>query len=211
MIKIIFFDFDGTITETKDIVEKTFFEVLDRLEYKYEKSKIKKLLGVKTEEFFLKIGVDKKSIKKLKNIFYENLLKKIYFSNLKLCSSIKPLYNLKKYCKLIIISNNEREFLDVTIKKLKIENLFDEVYGADSFSSKDEMLKKLMKKYKIKPNETIYVGDRFSDVIYAKKAKCISVAIHNSCSWSSLKEIKKFSPDYIIKDFKELKKIIKSK
>lgn len=209
MIKALFFDFDGTISQTKDIVEKTFFEVLDRFEYNYEKEKIRKLLGVKVEEFFKKLGIDKKSIRKLRKIFYNLLTEKIYLNEIALCSSVKPLYELKKRYTLVIVSNNEKKFVKIALKKLKIEGLFNKIYGAESFSSKDKMLKKLFKKCNIKPKEAIYIGDRFSDIIYAKKAGCYSVAIHNKCSWSSLKEIKEQSPDFIIKDFKNLKKIIK--
>ena len=210
MIKALFFDFDGTISQTKDIVEKTFFEVLDKLDFEYNKFKIKKLFGIKTEEILEKIGIKEDKIKeKIKKIYYKSLLEKIYLNHLSLCSSLKPLYKLKKDYLLIIVSNSEEIFLKAAIKKLKIINLFKEIYGANSFSSKDKALKKIFKKYKIKPREAIYIGDRFSDIIYAKKAGCYSVAIHNDCSWSSLNEIKKYSPDFIIKNFEDLKKIIK--
>ena len=71
------------------------------------------------------------------------------------------------------------------------------------------MLKKLFKDMGIKPSEAIYVGDRFSDIDFARKAGCIAIAIHNKCSWSSLAKIKKEKPDYIIRDFRSLRKIVR--
>ncbi len=40
-------------------------------------------------------------------------------------------------------------------------------------------------------------------------AGVVSVAIHNKCSWSNLDTIKKEKPDYIIKDFRGLRKILR--
>ena len=128
---------------------------------------------------------------------------------LKLCVSIKPLYDLKKYYKLIAISNSETSFIKESIKELKISKLFKKVYGAEKFSTKDNLIKKLFKKYKIQPHQAVYIGDRFSDIESARKARCLAIAIHNKCSWSDLKTIKKEKPDFIIKDFYDLKKILK--
>ncbi len=209
MIKVIFFDFDGTISQTRNILEKLFFEVLDKIDFKYNKSKIKKLFGMKIEEILKKLNMDERLREKIKNLYYKSLIERVYLSSLSLCSSVKPLFELRRRYKMVIVSNSENIFLKMAIKKLKLGRLFDEVYGADDFSTKDKMLKKLFKKYNINQKEAIYIGDRFSDVVFAKKAGCYSVAIHNNCSWSSLKEIKKYSPDFIIKNFKDLKKIIK--
>ena len=70
------------------------------------------------------------------------------------------------------------------------------------------MLEKIFEKMKIRPVEAIYIGDRFSDVDYAREAGCYAVAIHNDCSWSTKSAILKEKPDFIIKDFKDLKRIV---
>ena len=167
---------------------------------------------------------------------------------IKLCVSVKPLWDLKKDYPLVIISNADSSFIRTSIKRLGLRGLFDKVYGSDKFSpapkgvlparlasagadklvapkgvpparlasagadkgGKDEMMAKLFKKMKLKPGEVVYVGDRFSDIDYARKAGCVAVAIHNKASWSNLKTIKKEKPDYLIKDFYGLKKVINS-
>ena len=70
-------------------------------------------------------------------------------------------------------------------------------------------MKKLIKKYKIRPKHCFYIGDRFSDIDHAHRAHVIAVAIHNQCSWSTKKEILAEKPDYIISDFKDLLKLVK--
>ncbi len=98
--------------------------------------------------------------------------------------------------------------MKASIKKLEIKGLFVKVVGADKFKYKDDALRKLFKKMKIDPQEAVYVGDRFSDVDYARDAGCLAVAIHNKCSWSDMKTIKKEKPDWIIKDFEELEFLV---
>ena len=206
--KYLFFDFDGTISDAYDISYESLKKTLDDFGYKYEKTKLKKFLGNRMETIFNKLGLDNLKIKKARRRFYGYFKKAALNGGIKLCVPIEPLFELKKKgCKLIIVSNSETSFLKASIRKLKINGLFDKVYGADKFTTKDILLEKLFRKYKIKPSNAFYVGDRFSDVEFARKAGCVAVAIHNKCSWSSLSSIKKEKPDYIIKDFGELERV----
>ncbi len=210
MIKYIFFDFDGTVSDAKRLTYETLIEVLDRMDFKFSKLRAKKLMGSKMQNILRGIGIDEKFVNKIRQKFYALLVKKASMENLKLCADITPLYELKKKgYKLIVISNAEKSFLKASMKVLGIKRLFYKVYGAEGFETKDEILKKLFKEYKIKPKEAMYVGDRFSDVDYAHDAHTYAVAIHNKCSWSSKKEILAENPDYIISDFEGLRKLVK--
>ena len=210
MIKTIFFDFDGTISDAKEIAYSSMVKVLEEYGYKFNEQKLRKLMGSKMQVILKKLGLKIKDLDVVRKKFYKYLTKAALDGGIKLCVSLKPLWELKKNYPLVVISNSETHFLKASIKKLKIRGLFNKVYGAEKFEKKDEILKKLFKKMKIKPSEAIYIGDRFSDIDYARKAGCVAVAIHNKCSWSNLATIKKEKPDYIIKDFKGLKKIIDS-
>ncbi len=206
MIKVLFFDFDGTIADAKEIAFKTMLETFEK--YNYNVGLIKKLLGMKIPKILEQISVRKEQRDKIKKYFYDSLIKKVY--KLKLCVSVKPLWELRKEYKMIVISNSESSFVRASAKKLRVDKLFNSFYGAESFSSKDKILKKLFKKFKIKPREAVYIGDRFSDIEYARKAGCYSIAIYNKCSWSSLKEIKAEKPDFIVKDFCGLENVLKN-
>ena len=88
-------------------------------------------------------------------------------------------------------------------------DFIDEIHDCKEFRNKAEGIKYLLKKKRIKPHEAICVGDRDTDIIAAKKAHCLSVAVSNKISWSSNKDLIKAKPDFIIKDFKELPRVIK--
>jgi HAD superfamily hydrolase (TIGR01549 family) len=207
-IKYLFFDFDGTISDAHAIGLKSLTRVLDELGYKFNKKVLLKLLGCKMDVIFKELKLNSKHLKEARKKFYKYFKSSALNGGIKLCVSVKPLWELSKKYPLIVISNSETHFIKASIKKLGIDGLFKKVYGAEKFSSKDILLEKLFKEYKIKPSEAIYIGDRFSDIEYARKAGCISVAIHNKAAWSDLKTIKKENPDYIIKDFYGLKKIL---
>ncbi len=208
-VKYIFFDFDGTVSDAKRLTYETLINVLDKMQFKYSKSKLKKLMGSKMPNILKGIGVDEKLVNKIRREFYRLLVKTVSMKNLRLCAPIEPLYELKKEgYKLIVISNAEKSFLKASMKVLGIKNLFHGIYGAQGFATKDILLKKLFKKYKIGPKEAMYVGDRFSDVDYAHKAHTHAVAIHNECAWSTMKEIIAEKPDFIIGDFEGLKSLV---
>ncbi len=208
MIKRLYLDFDGTISDAKHIAYESLIKTLDEFGYNYKKSEAKKHLGWKMARIFDEMNLPKKDLKRFRKRFYKLFTDAALHGGIKLCVSVKPLLELSKKYKLVVVSNSETKFLRACIKKLRIEGLFSEVYGSEKFKEKNEMLKKLFKKAKIKPSEAIYLGDRFSDVIYAKKAGCISVSIYNKCSWSTLSEIEAEKPDYIISDFYGLDKLV---
>ncbi len=210
MIKVIFFDFDGTISDAKEISYLSLVRVLKEYGYKFNEGKLRELMGVKMQFILKELGLEVKDIEVIRKKFYKYFTEAALAGGIKLCVSMKPLWELKSNYPLIVISNSESYFLKASIKKLKIKGLFKKIYGADKFERKDDMLKKLFKKMKIKPSEAIYIGDRFSDIEYAREAGCVAIAIHNKCSWSNLATIKKEKPDYIIKDFRGLKKIVSS-
>jgi len=208
MIKVLFFDFDGTILDSKEVALKTFSKTLKEYNYNINHKKISRLLGDKMKDILEGLKVKKEDIKKVYKEFYKNLEKIRKQEKAKPCSNLNPLYELSKKYPMIIVSNSKTSNIKKGLRELKIEKLFKNVYGADKFPTKDIIIKKLVKKQKIKFREAVFVGDRYSDIRYAKKAGVISVAISNKCSWSSKEELKAENPDYIIWDFEELKRLI---
>jgi phosphoglycolate phosphatase len=209
MIKYIFFDFDGTVSDAKKLAYDKMSEALEEEGIKFSKTKLRKLMGAKTREIFGGLNIERNKFPEIRRSFHKKFVKGVTRKTLKLCSSPKPLYQLKgEGIKLIVLSNARKKYLVKTIKILGIRGLFTEVYGSRANKTKDQILKKLFRRYNIKPKETLYVGDRFSDINYAHKAHCHAVAIHNKCAWSTKKEILAENPDYIISDFKDLKELV---
>jgi phosphoglycolate phosphatase-like HAD superfamily hydrolase len=209
-IKYLFFDFDGTISDAHSLAFKSLVKTLDEYGFEFNKQEALKQLGNKMHIILKNLGLNAGHLDTIRRRFYKHFTGGAKAGEIKLCVSVKPLWKLKEEgYKLIVVSNSETSFLRASIKTLGIEGLFDKVYGAEKFSSKDEFLEKLFKKHKIKPAEAVYIGDRFSDVEFARDAGCWAIAIHNKCSWSSMSVIRKEKPDFIINDFRGLRKVLR--
>jgi len=211
VIKAIVFDFDGTISDAKRIAYIAVKRSLEDFDYAHKDSDLRKLMGLKMKEILVGLKLPHKffEVQKFRRSFYKYLISAAVDGGIKRCVSMKPLYKLKKEYLFYVISNSERKFLRVSTKKLKLEGLFPMLVGHKHGKSKDDLLRDLFKKKKILPSEAVYVGDRFTDIIYARKAGCISIAIYNKCAWSTLAQIRREGPDYIISDFYGLNKVLK--
>ena len=209
VIKAIFLDFDGTVSDAKKLAYDSLIKTLEEKNFKFDKKKARLLLGSKMKFIFKDLGINSKHLEDSRKLFYKYFIQGAKDGNIKPRVSLKPLWKLSEELPLIVMSNSETSFLRASIKTLKLKGLFKKIYGAEKFSTKDKFLKQLFKEMKIKPSEAIYLGDRFSDIRYAKKTECVSVAIHNKCAWSTIEVIKKENPDYIVKNFRELRTLVK--
>jgi len=208
MIKVIFFDFDGTILDTRDLAVRAFVRTLDELGLKYSEKDFG-LLGMKMRLILKKLGLEKNRIECGRELFYKNYIDGLTKSGARPCVSLESLYKLKKNFSLIVVSNSDMRFLDLAIDEMKIGDLFDGVYGAEDGKSKVDILADVLAKRGFMIEEAVYVGDRFSDVRFSKKAGMKVIAVSNSCSWSTREELEKEKPDFVVKDFLELGKVLK--
>lgn len=209
VIKAIFMDFDGTVNDAREIAEESLLRTLDEFGFRYNKRKALSLLGNKMHVILSELGVPiGHDLQRFRRRFYFYFTGAARDGRVSPCVSLSPLWELSRKFPLFVISNSETSFLKASIDTLGVNGLFSRVLGAEKFSKKDVLLRKLFRKMKIKPSEAMYIGDRFSDIDFARDAGCVAVAIHNKCSWSSLARIKREKPDYIIKDFRDLNKLV---
>lgn len=204
MIKLIVFDFDGTLVDTKKIIYSIIKNLIEKSNYQISLGAIRKGMGNKSTLPLLKsFNIKHNDAKQIEK--ESNYLTIKYASKTKL---VKDLKNLRKFKqKKIILSNNITSFINAVLENSKVD-FFDEVYGADKFKDKPSKLKQLIKKYKLKPNQVIYIGDKSIDVDIARKVKCISVSIIHKASWSPKEEVLARNPDFAIADLMQLKKVI---
>ena len=130
MIKLVAFDFDGTLVDSKTVikkeVEKNGFTLPDKFE---ERMGIKRLV-----EDLKSMGLREPEIIR-KNI-NDNILKNI--DNVKPAPGLKELSEIKE--KKIILSNNLEKTIRGFLKRHRVK-LFEEVYGAESGKTKIEIFK----------------------------------------------------------------------
>jgi phosphoglycolate phosphatase len=201
--KLLIFDFDGTLADTKIAWLNALSKVLRKTKIYCPKCEARIIVhfALKIRDFLSFLGIPKKKSEKIaKNIYYE-----FFNQKSRLVNNIEHIQKISG--KKIILSNTRSFAIEKILGKHK--KIFDGIYGGDKFEEKSEFIKKMMKKMKLKKNQTIYVADRAGDVNTAREAGCTSIIISSKHAWSSFDEIMREKPDYIVKNIKELEKIIK--
>jgi len=169
-IKVISFDLDGTLTDYR-FVDSVWFEGIPRL-YSVEKGVSFEDAREVVKREYDKVGKERLEwynlhywIKKFGlNVAPQELLRH-FEHRIKAYSEVpKVLGELKQMgFRLIIVTNARREFVELELRKAKIENYFDRVFSSTSDFG---VIKKTVNLYQrvcgileISPQEMIHVGD----------------------------------------------------
>ena len=203
MKKILIFDFDGTIADTKSIYYKATYDAVKKFGYSYKEVDDVIDLGINLKSVLRKLGLSFITTLFLHKKIMRNIHK--YIDEVKKCKDAGSVKDIKE--NKILITNSLKEFVIPILKHFNL-NCFKEIYGAEDFGDKSEFIKEYLNKNMIKGKDCYYIGDRASDAKIAKKAGCNSIIISGKCAWDSRAEILKAKPDFIIGDIKDLNKII---
>jgi phosphoglycolate phosphatase len=205
MIKLLVFDFDGTLADTKSMLLSIIKDNLGTFNYKLTKNFLKEFGDRPLEESLDKLGIKQHILVYLVDKINLNFVE--HAKKVKPCKNLLDLKNIKK--KKIVLSNSITDFIKIVLKK-EGANFFDkiEIHGSDHFDNKLNEFRRVLKKNNVKPEETIYIGDRPIDVELARKVGCFSIAIASKSSWSSKAPLIKASPDFLISDLGKIKHIV---
>jgi HAD superfamily hydrolase (TIGR01549 family) len=202
MKKVAVFDLDGTLIDSKKLYIDTIHHSLLEHYFIYPKSHISRALGPKVEITLKRINkFSPKILKKLKDRINNDISKKA--SRIKLAPYAKEaLQRLKsKNYAVILLTNSAGKFANAILKRNKILKYFSRLYYSEKFSSKENAIKAIAKKYKTKVKNITYVADKMSDVKIARKAGC-RIVIVLAKSWDK-KKVK--GKRYAIKSLRQLK------
>jgi phosphoglycolate phosphatase-like HAD superfamily hydrolase len=208
-VKVIIFDFDGTIADTLDAV----VSITNRLakEYGYKQTDPEQLAQIRnmsSREIVRKSGI---SLFKI-----PFLLRRIKLDLRNDIQQIKPILGIKVALtklinqgnKLGILTSNSEENVTAFLKKHEMQDLFSFIYAEPTLFSKHKILKQFIKKNNLIPEEVIYVGDETRDIEAAKKIPIKVIAV--SWGFNSEAALAKHHPDFLIHQPSELIEIMGS-
>ncbi len=201
-IKLLIFDFDGTLARSKCLYIEAIYKTLKKFKYRIPRKKIGKVLGKRVEEVLSILNI-KKDIIKIKKEINDYALKRA--DTLKPCPFVQEINKIEG--RKILVSNSPVSYMMPFIERQKLE--FEEIIGP-KFNSKPEIFRKLLRKYKVLPREAAYIGDMAADVRIAKVVKYKSIVVSNRYSWSNGAEILREKPDAIIGSLKDLRTAIEN-
>lgn len=213
MIKLVVFDWNGTLIADTFACMETYNHVLDIFGGKEVNLKtFRSTVIYPVIDFYIKHGCKRKELlqnsKKLGEIFHAYYESRV--------SKLRTRKNARKLLKWlyqhniesIILSNHTEGGIKSQLQRLRIEKYFSIVLAniaLDSFMkrrNKKEKLEHYLGQNKLKTSEVIIIGDSKEELEMGKHIGIKTVAITNGFSTAS--QLKRGNPDYLIDNLKQL-------
>lgn len=211
MIKTLIFDFDGTIANTIPFTFKKILEINKKFNV-FGKNEKKIIEKIRTMDYKDLIKNFKISWMKIPLIVWEikKSQEELYFQieKIKVFSGIKNLLkNLnKKNISCYIYSSNTKKNIEKFLEVNNLKKYFKKIYTGSNLLGKDKDLIKILKKEKLKKEETLYVADEIRDFIACKKIDLKMIGV----LWGMARKrgLTKKKIDYLVKKPKQILEIV---
>lgn len=185
MYKAIFFDLDGTLTESGEGITKSVQYALEKIGKPEEDlEKLKVFVGPPLMEQFMKYaGVDEATGRKAVEFYRERYEVKGIYENHPYESVEEMLQELKRKGYILAVASSKPEYYVTQILDyFKLSSYFDVVVGSEmngARTSKSEVIEEALKRINMsdKRNEVLMVGDKEHDVLGARAAGLDCVAV----------------------------------
>jgi phosphoglycolate phosphatase len=198
-MKLLIFDFDGTLVDSLEI----FIEATNRLARKYgyppiATSQIPQIRALSSRALIQQIPVARWQLP----FFLQSLRQEVsqLAAQLRLFDGIKEsLSDLKNqgYC-LGIVTSNAQATVENFLSTQELDPLFDFVHAGRGLLGKARTLRRLVKRYRLPTAEVIYIGDETRDIEAAQQAQLATIAV--SWGFNSRVVLEQQQPDTIVDD-----------
>lgn len=210
MYKAIFFDLDGTLTESGEGITKSVQYALEKIGKPEEDlEKLKVFVGPPLMEQFMKYaGVDEATGRKAVEFYRERYEVKGIYENHPYESVEEMLQELKRKGYILAVTSSKPEYYVTQILDyFKLSSYFDVAVGSEmngARTSKSEVIEEALKRINMsdKRNEVLMVGDKEHDVLGARAAglDCVAVAY----GYGTQEELTEANPLKIVDSVDEL-------
>ena len=210
-MKAVVFDFDGTLANTLPIcfyAFQTVFKEFDKREL--TTNEIKEMFGPSEIGIIMNNCSSPNKEDAIEYFYkkYSEVHKSLVLDNPEILELLKSLKDAE--IKLGIFTGKAKRSLDISLKALGMEGLFDVIItGDDVIKPKPdpEGLLKALSLLKVENSEAIYIGDSDADIIAGAQANVYTIGVQ----WLPEYQTSEFSvqPDLIIKSIKEFKSSFK--
>lgn len=209
-IKLIIFDLDGTLIDAYPAITRSFNFTMRKLDYPAQDSLVIRRAVGWGDENLLRPFVEPKDLRKAL-LIYRNHHKQSLIEASRLMRGVKTLLtSLKnKGYKLAVASNRPTKFSLILLRHLNLAKYFSYVLCGDRLKRgkpHPEILNRIMQRFSLKPNQTLYVGDMVIDVQAGRRAKVKTIIVPTGSS--TRVEIAKEKPFRIIATVVDLLRIL---
>ena len=213
MLTNIFFDLDGTLTDSKEGIVKCMHYALDKLNCpcpaEFEDDRfIGPPLRVTFKKFFN--TDDEILIEKAVSLYRERFSTIGLFENKVYPGIPEMLSSLhKKSFKLYVVTSKAKIYADRIIGHFQLSTWFNDVYGSDlggRFDNKADLITFILNNRKLRVEETVMIGDKKEDIMAGKANRTRTIGV--TYGYGTKGEIKDSAPDYICNSPQEIQTLL---
>lgn len=204
MIKLIIFDFDGTLVDSRELSVTIYNQLAQKYNTKMIED-VETIMRLPLLERFKALNVPLYKVpliaSDLTKRYKDSLINITMFSGMRdlLIELIGRGYHVA------IVSSN----LESNIREYFQQNQLDvirTIINSTNIMGKDKAIKKLLTTHKLNPHEVIYVGDEIRDIIACKKLGIKIVCV--DWGFDPIEMLKVNTPDYIVGSAEEILSIL---
>ncbi len=215
-IKAVIFDLDGTLVKfALDFIRARKDAIVEIRRRGINAENLSESLSLYSMLKVIKERTDAKTFLDLKKSLWE-IIEKI---ELKAANetdiqpnALQTLIRIKNLgLKLAIVTNNGRKATSIVTKKFGLNDFFDVIVtreDSEELKPDEGSIKRAIEILGIDAKKAIYVGDGVIDILAAKKAKVISVAVPTGVS--SIENLVEAKPDYLVGSLKDIMALLES-
>jgi len=201
--KVIIFDFDGTIADSRMTLVKIANELAPQFGYPtVNEEDIVKYSNMSSREV-----IENSLIPTYKIPF---LLRRVKRELNKQIATLKPFVGIKEVLtelrsygySLGIITSNIQENVVNFLRNNYLDSYFDFIYSGTTLFGKDKIINRVIKQKQLDSQKMVYVGDETRDIEAAKKSKIKIVAV--TWGFNSPDVLAEYQPDFLIDTPEEL-------
>lgn len=213
--KIVIFDMDGTILDSRSFHASIFEEFLQENWMPVDYEACYEAVGITVRSVFESMGIPQEKydgLFELLDSFYvekgKAMLKKTFLAE----GIMLVLQYLKSIgVRTAIVSNSLEIVISMALDYHNLHHMCDAFLGADRYSySKNERCKILEKRFDVSADEVLYVGDTESDIVLANDMGYDACFAKTPIAWYKndkyIEEVLK--PRYTISSYDELLKLL---
>jgi phosphoglycolate phosphatase len=213
MLKNVFFDLDGTLTDSREGITRCIQYSLANLgRPSLSNIELQSYIGPPLRASFMQLlgSGDEALIEKAVSLYRERFSKTGIFENLLYPGVVDLLSTLNRGpIKVYLVTSKPKYYAEIIIKHFQLTQWFQDIYGSEMdgrFGNKADLVKLLLSNRNIGPGEAVMVGDRKEDIIAGKANGTKTIGV--TYGFGSEQEITDSAPDYICNNPLEIQNVV---
>jgi phosphoglycolate phosphatase len=202
MIKNVFFDLDGTLTDPKEgIVKCIQYSLTGFGNPSLADSELQKFIGPPLRATFKTLlgSADESLIEQAVSLYRERFSEIGIFENMVYPGIVDLLSALhERSIALYVVTSKPKIYAEMIINHFQLKRWFNGIYGPEMdgyLDNKSELVGFMLSDRKINPADVVIVGDRKEDIVAGKSNGIITIGV--TYGFGDKQEIIESCPDYI--------------